>query len=52
MDLDFTPEQEMLRDAVAGVCARHCGLDVVRSMEDDPVGYSVALAAHVRALMH
>jgi len=40
MDLDFTPEQEMLRDAVAGVCARHCGLDVVRAMEDDPIGYS------------
>jgi len=40
MDLDFTSEQEMLRDAVAGVCARHCGLDVVRQMEDDPVGYS------------
>jgi alkylation response protein AidB-like acyl-CoA dehydrogenase len=40
MDLDFTPEQEMLREAVAGVCARHCGLDVVRQMEDDPVGYS------------
>jgi alkylation response protein AidB-like acyl-CoA dehydrogenase len=42
MDLDFTPEQEMLRDAVAGVCARHCGLDVVRAMEDDPIGYSDA----------
>jgi alkylation response protein AidB-like acyl-CoA dehydrogenase len=40
MDLDFSPEQEMLRDAVAGVCARHCGLDVVRAMEDDPVGYA------------
>ena len=40
MDLDFTPEQDMLRDAVAGVCARHCGLDVVRAMEDDPIGYS------------
>ena len=40
MDLDFTPEQEMLRDAVAGVCARSCGLDVVRAMEDDPIGYS------------
>ena len=39
MDLDFTPEQEMLRDAVRGVCARHAGLDVVREMEDDPVGY-------------
>ena len=40
MDLDFSPEQEMLREAVAGVCARHCGLDVVRAMEDDPVGFS------------
>jgi alkylation response protein AidB-like acyl-CoA dehydrogenase len=40
MDLDFTPEQEMLRDAVAGVCARYSGLDVVRQMEDDPIGYS------------
>ena len=40
MDLDFTPEQDMLREAVAGVCARHSGLDVVRAMEDDPVGYS------------
>ncbi len=40
MDLDFTPEQDMLREAVAGVCARHCGLDVVRQMEDDPIGYS------------
>ena len=42
MDLDFSPEQEMLRDAVAGVSARHCGLDVVRAMEDDPIGYSDA----------
>src|SRR3984893_3760008 len=30
----------MLREAVAGVCARNCGLDVVRQMEDDPIGYS------------
>src|SRR4051794_25607221 len=29
----------MLREAVAGVCARYCGLDVVRQMEDDPIGY-------------
>ena len=31
MDLDFTPEQEMLRETVRGVCARHAGLDVVAS---------------------
>ena len=39
MDLDLTAEQELLRDTVRGVCARHAGLDVVRKMEDDPVGY-------------
>ena len=39
MDLDLTPEQELLRDTVRGVCARHSGLDVVRQLEDDPNGY-------------
>jgi alkylation response protein AidB-like acyl-CoA dehydrogenase len=40
MDLDFTEEQDLLRETVRGVCARHCGLDVVRQLEDDPVGYA------------
>ena len=39
MDLDFTEEQDLLRETVRGVCARHCSLDVVRQLEDDPVGY-------------
>src|SRR5438067_9080314 len=39
MDLDFTPEQELLRETVRGLCARHAGLDVVRQLEDDAVGY-------------
>ena len=39
MDLDFTPEQELLGDSVRGLCARHAGLDVVRQLENDPVGY-------------
>ena len=39
MDLDFTPEQEMLREAVAGVCARYASLDVVRQLENDSTGY-------------
>jgi alkylation response protein AidB-like acyl-CoA dehydrogenase len=39
MDLDFSPEQELLRETVRGVCARHAGADVVRAMEDDPIGY-------------
>jgi alkylation response protein AidB-like acyl-CoA dehydrogenase len=42
MDLDFTPEQELLRETVRGLCARHASLTVVREMEDDPVGYPAA----------
>jgi alkylation response protein AidB-like acyl-CoA dehydrogenase len=42
MDLEFTPEQDLLRETVRGLCQRHAGLDVVRSMEDDPVGYPEA----------
>ncbi len=39
MDLDFSEEQEMLRELVRGVCSTYADLDVVRAMEDDPVGY-------------
>ena len=39
MNLDFTEEQDMLRDTVRGVCAELCSTEVVRSMEDDPKGY-------------
>ena len=39
MDLDFTQEQELLRDMVRGVCAELAPLSVVRAMEDDPTGY-------------
>lgn len=39
MDLEFTEEQQMLRDTVRGVCERHSPVEVVRRMEDDPVGY-------------
>ncbi len=42
MDLDFTEEQEMLREMVRGVCAEYAPLEVVRKMEDDAVGYSPA----------
>lgn len=43
MDMDFTPEQDLLRESVRRACARHAGLDVVRKMENDPVGYPPAL---------
>jgi alkylation response protein AidB-like acyl-CoA dehydrogenase len=43
MDLDFTPEQEVLREMVRGVVQEHAPLPVVRAMEDDPKGYPPAL---------
>lgn len=39
LDLDYSEEQELLRQTVRDVLARHCPLPVVREMEDDPVGY-------------
>ena len=36
MDLDFTAEQDLLRETVARRVPRHAALDVVRAMEDDP----------------
>jgi alkylation response protein AidB-like acyl-CoA dehydrogenase len=43
MDMDFTPEQELLRESVRRTCERHCGMDVVRKLENDPIGYSPAM---------
>jgi alkylation response protein AidB-like acyl-CoA dehydrogenase len=43
LDLDFDQEQELLRQTVRDLLARHCSLEVVRQMEDDPVGYPSAL---------
>ncbi len=43
LDLDFDQEQELLRQTARDVLARHCPLEVVRVMEDDPVGYPAAL---------
>jgi alkylation response protein AidB-like acyl-CoA dehydrogenase len=43
LDLDFSPEQEMLRQTVRDVLERHCPLDVVRDMEDNPTGYPLSL---------
>jgi alkylation response protein AidB-like acyl-CoA dehydrogenase len=39
MDLDFSAEQDMLRETVRGVCEKYSTVEIVRSMEDDPVGY-------------
>ena len=43
MDLEFSAEQEMLREMVRGVCASASPLEQVRALEDDPVGYSPEL---------
>jgi len=50
LDLDFDQEQELLRQTVHDVLARHCPLDVVRLMEDDPVGYPPPLWAQMGEL--
>src|SRR5258705_10999681 len=43
MDLDLSPEQEMLREMVRGVCSSYAPLETVRALEDDPVGYSAEM---------
>jgi alkylation response protein AidB-like acyl-CoA dehydrogenase len=39
VNLDFSDEQQALRDLVRGVCAEHAPIAVVRAMEDDPRGF-------------
>jgi len=43
MDLDFTSEQEMLRDTAKRLFAEQATVAVVRAMEDHPVGYPTEL---------
>ena len=50
MDLQFTEEQEMLRQMVRGVCSSYASLETVREMEDDPVGYPLELWKQLAAL--
>ena len=40
MNLDFSEEQQMLRDTVNGVCSEYASVETVRAMEDDPDGYT------------
>ncbi|MHB8219920.1 MAG: acyl-CoA dehydrogenase family protein [Acidimicrobiales bacterium] len=50
LDLDFTPEQELLAATARDVLAEHCPMSVVREMEDHPVGYPSALWEQMGAL--
>ena len=47
LDLDFTEEQEMLREMVRGVCGQYAPYEVVRELEDDPTGYPPDLWAQL-----
>ncbi|HZQ59597.1 MAG TPA: acyl-CoA dehydrogenase family protein [Acidimicrobiales bacterium] len=50
MDLDLTPEQELLGETVRGVCSRYADLTVVRQMEDDAIGYPSEFWSHLAEL--
>jgi alkylation response protein AidB-like acyl-CoA dehydrogenase len=43
MDLDFTEEQDMLRDLARGICSAYSSAEAVRAIEDDPVGFPAEL---------
>jgi alkylation response protein AidB-like acyl-CoA dehydrogenase len=42
MDLQLSPEQQMLRDAVRDLCRTHGDPERIRALEDDPVGFDPA----------
>jgi alkylation response protein AidB-like acyl-CoA dehydrogenase len=50
LDLDFSPEQEMLRQTARDLLERHCPLSLVRQLEDDPTGYPRSLWAQLGEL--
>jgi alkylation response protein AidB-like acyl-CoA dehydrogenase len=50
LNLDFTDEQDMLREMVRSLCAQHASNEVVRAMEDDPVGFPAELWAQLAEL--
>ncbi len=50
LDLDFTEEQDMLRDMVRGLCADLSPLETVRALEDDPDGIARDLWAQLGEL--
>jgi alkylation response protein AidB-like acyl-CoA dehydrogenase len=43
VNLDFSEEQQVLRDTVRKLCAEYSPIAVVRAMEDDPKGVPDAL---------
>ncbi len=43
MDLDFSEEQQLLRETVRRLCAEYAPVSAVRAMEDDATGYPAEL---------
>lgn len=43
LNLEFTNEQDMLREMVRGLCEQHASMDVIRALEDDELGYAPEL---------
>jgi alkylation response protein AidB-like acyl-CoA dehydrogenase len=50
LNLDFTEEQDMLREMVRGLLGQYASNEQIRALEDDPVGYSTDLWAQLREL--
>ncbi len=50
LDLDFSQEQDMLRDMVRGICSDLSPLEKVRDLEDDPDGIARELWAQLGEL--
>jgi alkylation response protein AidB-like acyl-CoA dehydrogenase len=50
LNLDFTDEQDMLREMVRGLLGQYASNEQIRALEDDPTGYSADLWAQLREL--
>ena len=50
LNLDFTEEQDMLREMVRGLLGQYASNEQIRALEDDPVGYSTDLWTQLREL--
>lgn len=50
MDIKLSEEQQLLRDAVRSMCERHSSVEIVRSLENDPKGFSDDLWTSLREM--
>jgi alkylation response protein AidB-like acyl-CoA dehydrogenase len=50
MDLEFTEEQQLIKDMTRSMLTEHCPIEVVRLLEDDPKGYPDELWKQVSEL--